>query len=329
VSYSSKIALLGSLVDYAGTFPPAQLPLEEALHEAAKVRRTLKHPWLLGKMALSLADLKKISPRSLFNQGADGSPWLFTALGTALKDDADATEFTRGMEWDLREIRRCNDRGWNSSCRNRIVAYDTRLPPSVPTRGTDAVADFVSPALERAQILSDIDLTIFLEVEITGPNFGSVLGVGDALARWAQSHVETKIVPGIKVRTGGKAKPSDEALATAILATTSQRLKFKATQGLHHAVTTNEEYGFVNLFAALTLAQALGEETFGLDQIRNCLNEQSPRAFSFEELKFSWAGHELDLESIEAARRHHAGCFGSCSITEPDDALAESFPGGD
>jgi hypothetical protein len=326
VTYSSKIALLGNLIDYAGTFPPASLPLEQAISEAAKVRRNLKHPWLLGKMALSLEDLKKISARLLMSSGSDGSPWLFTALGSPLKEETDATEFTRTLEWDLREVRRCNDRGWNSSCRHRVIAYDTKLPGSVPQRGTDAVTDYLSPALERVQALAETDLAIFLEVDLTGPNAGGVLGVGDALARWASAQSEARIVPGIKVRTGGKVTPSAEALATAIVAATSQGLKFKATQGLHHAVTTNNEYGFVNVFAALTLAQALGEESFGVEEIGKCLNEKSAKAFSFGNLKFSWTRHELDLESVEAARRHHAGCFGSCSLTEPDDSLAETFP---
>ena len=72
--YHGKIALLGGIIDYAGTFPPAALPLHKALEKAATFRRTGKHPWLMGKIAYPLTEIRNLTPRLLYGAGADGAP---------------------------------------------------------------------------------------------------------------------------------------------------------------------------------------------------------------------------------------------------------------
>ena len=99
----------------------------EAIQKAAAFRSSGKHPYLLGKMALPIDDLKKIRSRLLVDSGADGSAWIFTALGSFKKADI-AGDFARQVEWDMREIRRCNERGFESSCRQWICAYESLLP---------------------------------------------------------------------------------------------------------------------------------------------------------------------------------------------------------
>src|SRR4051812_10438588 len=127
--YDSRIALLGGVIDYAGTFPPAALSLEDALREAATYRREIKNPWLCCRMALPIADLKKITSKLLFDLGSDGTPFVFTALGSTVPDDCSPADFTRIIEWDLRELRRLNERGNASPCKYTAVAYETKLPP--------------------------------------------------------------------------------------------------------------------------------------------------------------------------------------------------------
>ncbi|MGA8026077.1 MAG: hypothetical protein WB992_02960 [Bryobacteraceae bacterium] len=49
-------ALLGNLVDYAGMFPPASLPVEAALSNYQRYR-TGPHAWMAGRFVISAADL--------------------------------------------------------------------------------------------------------------------------------------------------------------------------------------------------------------------------------------------------------------------------------
>src|SRR5437588_212808 len=63
----STRALLGGIVDYAGTFPPASLGLADALSEYAKARIGTDS-WLLGRFVLSAAhldDFAKLAPMHL------------------------------------------------------------------------------------------------------------------------------------------------------------------------------------------------------------------------------------------------------------------------
>src|SRR5438094_6845927 len=61
---SSAQALLGGIVDYAGTFPPAGLTLADALAEYARARASADS-WLLGRLivpASGLHDFDRIAP---------------------------------------------------------------------------------------------------------------------------------------------------------------------------------------------------------------------------------------------------------------------------
>jgi hypothetical protein len=327
MTYDSKRALLGSIIDYAGTFPPAALSLDKALQRASSWRKQGKHPWLMNKMVLPVADIKKLSPSMLYSNGADGSPWLMAALGTACQSDNSA-EFYKTVEWDLRELRRCQEKGYQSSCRLEVVSYETKLPSSVVTaKSSSRILDFISPVLERtAHLTSNGIKDLFFEVSLEGDFKQTVSNTTKALVDWLDENDELDLIPGIKFRTGGTYLPSSEELAEGISQVTSHGLRFKATQGLHHAVTQDKDFGFVNLFSALALAQGYGPEKFGTAQIKACLEEMSAKKFKFEKNQFSWNEFSMTTEEIEVARRSHGATFGSCSLDEPDESLSKELP---
>lgn len=322
--YNAKRALLSGIIDYAGTFPPAALPFVDALKEAATYRSELRQPWLYAKMALNLELLKSVNARALISAGADGTPWVFTALGSKIPEETNAQEFARIIEWDLREIRRFNERGTFSSCRQSIAAYETRIPLSA-LANPKSIGEYLAPALERVTAVSQGILPYF-ELGLGADWRAKIENTIHALAGWHSEQSDATTPPGIKIRTGGQTPCTSEQLADVIVTATSYRLRFKATQGLHHALTQKGVLGFVNVFAALNLAQALGEEGFPRAKVQACLNSESASDFKFTDDTFSWREHSLDLEKIEAARRHHAGCFGSCSLKEPDEFLAAELP---
>jgi len=321
IHYDVKTALLGGIIDYAGTFPPAALSLEKALQRAATFRRGAKHPWLVGRVALPLDDLKKLSPKSLYEAGSDGSPWIFTALGRPV-NSGDHAEFMRCIEWDIREIRRCQERWDGGSLRMEIVGYETKVPPSVGPTELDA---FLSPGLERWASLATSEIIPYFEMAWEGDWEARLNGLTLYLSRWVEEHEEAKVRPALKIRTGGTFTPNAFQLATVISQTLSHGLKFKATQGLHSCLSHDKDLGFVNLMLALAFAQSLGTEGFRVKDIEACLMLTDPKELKWEKNGVTWGRYHIECEAIEAARRRHGGCFGSCSADEPDASLVKLF----
>src|SRR5438105_6737048 len=84
--FASVRALLTGIVDYAGLFPPAELPLNEAIRNYARYR-TAPESWMLGRFICPAARLTELSPyvEELFH---DGRSLAVSALGRGGKDGA-------------------------------------------------------------------------------------------------------------------------------------------------------------------------------------------------------------------------------------------------
>ena len=117
-----------------------------------------------------------------------------------------------------------------------------------------------------------------------------------------------------KVRTGGttaEAFPDEPTLASCLAALVSERLPFKCTAGLHHAVrhsatdTGFEHHGFLNV--VLAVAAALTS-----DHIEEVTAELADSAASRVAAKVS----ELDADTVIAVRELFTS-FGTCSTDEP------------
>lgn len=109
-----------------------------------------------------------------------------------------------------------------------------------------------------------------------------------------------------KVRCGGTAVPSVDALAELVRACRERALPFKATAGLHHALPTDGEHGLLNLLAAV----AFGDE-------ERALEEDDGEAFALDEASFRWRDRSLGPEALAAVRTHQLVAVGSCSFFEP------------
>lgn len=118
----------------------------------------------------------------------------------------------------------------------------------------------------------------------------------------------------LKLRTGGTsidAFRSEAELATPILLCASERLQFKCTAGLHHAVrhrdteTKFEHHGFLNVALAARVAAATGSA----GATTRVLAERDPRAVAEQ----VW---DLGRPDVDAIRAMFCS-FGTCSITEP------------
>jgi hypothetical protein len=137
-----------------------------------------------------------------------------------------------------------------------------------------------------------------------------------------------------KIRMGGvtpESIPGIESVAHFLTACIRERVPFKATAGLHHAVRgvralTGEPdspraamHGFLNLFLAAALAY------FGADEaaILRTLAEEDASAFRLDDELIRWHDHALIADQIERVRSEFAMSFGSCSFTDPVDDMKE------
>lgn len=181
----------------------------------------------------------------------------------------------------------------NADARLELAAVEGR--PSPPPRGDAAPAGLPS------------DLPGFLEVPL-GPGLEADL---DRLAQqgWAA-----------KVRCGGvraEAFPSPEALAAFLRAAVSRGVAFKATAGLHHAVSHHDaftgfaHYGFLNLLLAVHRTQ----ESASAAEVAEVLVSRDAAAVAEE---------ARGLTERAAGRvRQSFRSYGSCSTSEPLADLVE------
>jgi hypothetical protein len=137
---------------------------------------------------------------------------------------------------------------------------------------------------------------------------------------------------GVKIRCGGaepRAFPTPEQLAFVLAHCRDRGLPFKATAGLHHPLRRRDAqlqvamHGFLNLFVAGVLARTHtpSGEPFTEQHLREVLEEENARSFSFDDSGLSWKSHRAPRELIAEVRRHAVTSFGSCSFDEPRDDL--------
>jgi hypothetical protein len=121
-----------------------------------------------------------------------------------------------------------------------------------------------------------------------------------------------------KLRTGGttvEAFPDGQALARSLTALAEQRLAFKCTAGLHHAVrhraadTGFEHHGFLNVM----LAVAAALDSASTDRVAAELADSDPG-------RVAGKIRQLDADTILAVRELFVS-FGTCSTDEPITGL--------
>jgi hypothetical protein len=306
-------ALLAGVVDYAGLFPPAKLPLGEAVGRYARYRAG-PDAWMLGRFVCPAARLPELDPL-LGEHFRAGEPFAVSALG---RGGDTAPEFLAGLRADLNDVSAFRHR---HGARVAVEVLEVRLPPELVRPGaTEALAGQILAGVGR---VPDADtLQFFFEVP-PGPGWGE--GVQLLLRQLGEADLGRPA--GFKLRTGGleaSAFPLAGPIAHALCACRDAGVPFKATAGLHHpfprfdAAVQATMHGFVNVFAAGVLARTarLGEE-----EVRAVVEDAEPGHFAFAEDGLRWGGRHARPEEIAAARREAVLSFGSCSFEEPRDDL--------
>lgn len=312
-------ALIYKLIDYAGLFPPAKLPLNEALPNYLK--------YLIGEYSRMLANF--IIPAKMMGELNDlikstgaADNLHFSVLGSSGKTEQ---EFLNNLKNDIKE--------WKTFLTNNPGAmtkfYEVKLPIEViATQKAAEIGRFIGSVSEEITGSFGDDVILFFEAT---PEEGTTTDEWktdtDAVIEGIKMHNLTQNNAGYKLRTGGvtaSAFPLPEQVAFAIRHCLNRQIPMKCTAGLHHPVRHfNEEvrtrmHGFINIFGAGAIAI---RHNISENEMIKMLEEEDPNAFEFTDDSFVWDKYKVSVEDIQYSRESLLISYGSCSFDEPIEDL--------
>lgn len=298
---NSLKTFLSQIIDYAGLYPPASLPLEEAFANFVMYQQA-EEAWMLSRFIIPAKRLKEL-PRFYGSLS-------FSILGRGGKD---ANEFIENLKLDIEDVRAFREMHGADVL---VDMFEVALPASVLEDNVSA-HEVVNSA---ADALNMNGLTVFFEATFGEGWQARAEKLVRVLRKFKDRHV------GFKLRTGGVAAdafPSTAQVAWAIASARDAGIPIKATAGLHHPVRHFNEsvqtkmHGFLNVFGAGALAMT---NHLSIDQIQDILEDEDPASFMFDEEGFAWKGlRVVTLEILHA--RQQVVSFGSCSFDEPREDL--------
>jgi hypothetical protein len=320
---SSLRALLTGIIDYAGLFPPAKLPLDQAIHLYAHHR--LDSPcWMLGRFVCPserLGELAALVP-DLFSPA---SPLRISALG---RGGRSVPEFLAGLRTDVDAMAAFRDR---HSERAVTDAYEIRVLAEVLVADSSDAAHALLVESGKTLRREFPSLIPYYEAGSGTSSHSSMFLLSTVLAnakRLAKQQPALSEHPaGVKLRCGGPEAadfPSPEQVAFTITACRDAGVLLKFTAGLHHpirhfnAAIQTHMHGFLNVFTAGVLAHAA---RLNKDQVRQIIEDQNADDFAFDEAGLRWKDLSASVAQIRAARESAVISFGSCSFEEPCEGL--------
>ena len=280
-------------IDYAGLFPPAELPMRATVENYARHRASPER-WMLARLVVPVKRLEE------FDRAAVD---LFPKTGSAARDDAwRITALISGLHEGAieREIEVIEE--FNAAYARK--GGTAAVIDAIETRATDGRT--IAEGLEHIPE----GFEAWVEIPWDRDPRGAIAALSGFDA-------------GAKVRTGGTAPaahPSAEQLALFIDAAAAAEVPLKATAGLHHpargvnASVGCDQFGFFGVYVGACLRHHGRIDRAGLQAI---LEERDTKAFKFEEESVSWKSHKLSVREIDAARLAFMKTFGSCSFDEP------------
>ena len=279
--------LLHGAVDYAGLFPPAQLPMRDAVSRYATYRSE-PNAWMLGRFVVPASRLEEfIDAASTADHGA--SPWLLSALiDNCTTNVPQIIDFNRANGWvqcDAAEVKAIS------------VGEIGHIASAV--RGAALRVYIEVPIADDPGELIDAIAAHGLNAKVrTGGTVESAIPSSRDIARFL-SHCIRARVP-FKA-TAGLHHPI--------------RGEYRLTYDANSPSATM--FGYLNVFLAAALVYSGGSER---DAIA-LLEERDAKSLRIDSNGAEWKGRFIAASSIAAFRREALAGFGSCSFTEPLDEI--------
>jgi hypothetical protein len=301
---SAKRALFERLIDDASLFPPAGLPMREALRAHARHAESA-YAFVGGRFVAPASRLDELAA----TRAADERPDLAVVLDAASLGAKGNT-----IRADLARVQRVRDAGV------AVSALEFRIPgPALGTDALDAILEEVAAGWPSDPVSVWYEPTYHL-------GWATPPEVALAAVAAARESAPANVTLGAKLRCGG-AKPTQvpevaDVVALLVAAQTCG-VPWKATAGLHDPVRCTRDgvaaHGFLNLFIAGILLHAGALEVALLDDL---LAEEDARTFQVDPLHVGWREAQVGADAVAAARAHCVA-FGSCSFDDPVNGLRE------
>lgn len=279
--------LLEGLVDYAGLFPPAALPMDDAVRNYAAYR-VGERRGMLARFVLPVARLDEfVRAASRIDRGGDIGPWPLSVLAGPI-DASVVAAFNRehGARWVVDSIEAkattVGEVNAVAAAYGGLIVY-----VEIPVDADPAeLVHAIGAAHLRAKIRTG---------GVTPEAFPAPAAVLRFLAECVQRQVPFKATAGLHHPLRGEYPLT--------YAPDAER---------------GTMYGFLNVFLAATLLHA-GTEPASLVEL---LEERDPAAIVADAHGISWRGLHASAAQVAQARSRFAGSFGSCSFEEPVQDLA-------
>ncbi len=321
----SFTSFMEKIIDYAGLFPPATLPMEQAVRNYFRYR-TSRDAWMLSRFICPAARLKELYPfkEHLFSED---NPVPISVLGRSGKGEQD---FLSGIRKDLALI---NEFLSYMEDRVKVEVFEVRLPAVLfETPDHSVITTFLNRLSEELEYGFQSPVTPFYEIPVSRNWKSAFSAVTKGIAEHNfqvldSARYQYYQAAGFKIRCGGAEPgmyPSPQQVAQVIDLCQKHHVALKATAGLHHPVRHFNEteqvtmHGFLNVFGAGILADAHQLE---VDQISEIIADENPENFMFTRNAFAWRNLRASIEDIQQARRERLISFGSCSFDEPREDL--------
>ena len=280
--------LLASLIDYAGTFPPAGLTLSDAIAAYAHGRGS-PYRSILGRFVIAadqLGEFESIAPT--LATACDGC-WNLTVVGTR-----------ESMPTSDRLLR------FNQMWKDRATIVSVEFAPMPP-------ADVKSVA-------QDMPSTIDVFFEVASDNASASLeqiAFSGARAKIRTGGVVSGAFPNAETLAGFLEECRGAHVA--FKATAGLHHPIRGLYPLTYDADSPRAnmHGFLNVAVAAAFVRAGAVRMTAVD----VLKESSVGAFIFTDEGLNWRGSRLSANQFADTRRHFFVGFGSCSFTEPVDEL--------
>jgi hypothetical protein len=289
--------LLGSIVDYAGVFPPAKLILQRAMANYVDYQST-PYRWMLNRFVLPVSQLEEFDPTFQLKQ------WELSLICSGnWKSEIETVQLLSG--------------------KNQITVTALEFPPLPPTQIKRLIPYLPSGVEAFFEIPLNEDPQTYLEVlkytgtgakirtgGMTAQAFPSITQLYQYILSFANAQVAFKATAGLHHLLPGNYCLTYEPDSVSTLM-----------------------HGFLNvtILGALAYWHKVTPQTS-----QEVLHESTTTNFQFTPDTISWCNHRLNIAKIKEARQRFFRSFGSCSFQEPVDNLkiflstptgfTESFP---
>jgi hypothetical protein len=308
---SVLLNLLHSVVDYAGLFPPASLPMNPVVENYAKYLKSNENA-MLGRLIIPASKLDEFDTAAvhLLPTGDDISPWRISALIPPIEQNGDAFD-SANLAAALKKIQTFNDS-------HRVGESHSVIVDAIEVKANSA--ELISQTIEALPA----GLDSFLEIAwLTDPT--------ECIAAIQRQPAGKHIFA--KIRTGGVTEeliPPCQSIARFITAAAQAGVGFKATAGLHHPVRSLQPltyetdapqatmHGYLNVFVATMFAF---EHRVDQETLYSILSNEDPQRFEFDDNGLKWESLVVSSDRISEIRTSGIISFGSCSFAEPTSEL--------